>query len=271
MQVSAYTIFSKNELTHIHSGLENLLAIWGEKWLIEMPPALSVHSVNNAYEAANSVPDSDKTETSIERQSTNGKCQLQFSTGMLQRIYRFATGDNTPKGISSKTTSSAEARLTTKILEDLLDTILSGSEPGSNATGYHIAQPSDSTEIDLSMKQGSGTVIATITDQDTAMRLVLSESLAKHLAGRMSPKKERVNLTSRKSVIGHGNLKVQVTAGEIELRLSDLLGLLPGHVLRLNLKKNQPFILETTDTQTKICDAYLGQRDGHKAIQLINP
>jgi flagellar motor switch/type III secretory pathway protein FliN len=164
-----------------------------------------------------------------------------------------------------------ETLLVTKILKDLIVMVAPGQHVASS-TVLNPQMKDEQREVpdDINVHKGSGAVMAKIEDRDWSCDLLLSHGIAQHLTGAGRPKTARTGLTSRKTVIGHGKIALRVTAGEIELSLSDLLDLKPGHVMRLSQKIDQPFALETVDTQTRICAAYLGQRDGNKAIQLIN-
>jgi len=268
MQVHTYTLFGKKELAAIQAGLDNLLAIWAEKWLMAGISCPSVTAVSNAFEAnLESFKTSDASWTSMDLHNAVGTCTLGFPSQTHQPMYRRITGDNSPRPMQGKAASPVETGLVAKVLSDLLATILSGMNSDSTSVA---TDKTARIQPELHLQKGSGTVAVTIADQECVIHLLLSPTLAWHLAGNSQPKGARAHLTSRKSVIGHGKMKVRVTAGEINLRLSDILELKPGHVMRLNMKTDRPFVLETADTQTKICDAYLGQRDGCKAIQLIN-
>lgn len=273
MQVHPFTIFGRKDLAAIQSGLDSIVSMWSEKWLVATAACPAVTSVKNAYEMDIPAVHSDNTDnTSIGRKNNNAFCKLAFSAQTPLHIYRRATGDSTPKAAQGKSTAVIETQLAIKILDDLLKMILADEDAGEAAPQgqQNEKASSPSLQVNLINHKGSGTVIATIEDQDCSLHLVLSQALAKYLASGNKLKGKAASLASRKSVIGHGKMKLRVTAGDIELRLSDLLDLKPGHVMLLNQKIDQPFVLETADTQTRICDAYLGQRDGNKAIQLIN-
>lgn len=266
MQPQLFTIFSKQDLAAIQSSLDSVLSLWSEKWFAGTP-SLSITSVTNAFE--------DKAQTSagpetVEHASMRGSCKLNFSSKTQQQIYARATGDRIAKSVPESQLGTIEATLSKNILSDLLFSIapnLAGSD--SKRSLQTPAQPT--FLADLSLKKGAGTVIVNIGDSSAcSFRLFLSQSLAQHLTGKSRPKAATASLTPRKSVVGHGMLKIQITAGEAELQLSDLVDLKPGHVVRLNLKPDQTFIVEVKETRQKICDAYLGQQNGNKAIQLIN-
>lgn len=273
MQTRAFTIFSKKDLAAIHSSLDSLLSLWVEKWFISTVSSPTVTAVSNAYEtSALPMSSDDGSEESIDRhRADGGACRLVFPAQMLQQIYCRATGDRITKTAYRNQAGTVESGLSRKVLDDLLAMLLpesSAAEPANQS--YPKGQSLRPQQADWRTDKGSGTVVATIAEQDSVIHLILSQSLAQSLSGNSRRTTERTSLTPRKSVIGHGTLKIQVSAGEAELRLSDLVGLLPGHVVRLNLQPDQPFTVETADTRLKLCDAHLGQRDGNKAIQLIN-
>lgn len=271
MKVSTFTIFTRQDLAAIQSGLNSALSTWADKWFVTTAALPAVNAIANAYEAEPLSNGQQGMGGNIERSGDNGAaCQLIYSSHTLQHVYSRITGEHVIKATQKNLFSTIESTFLEDALDDLLATLLQTQSPADQAAPQVYDVPSlPVARLSLPPHKGSGTVIATITDQDSTFYLYLSQRLARTLCGAPHAIKTGAKLTSRKAAIGHGKLKIQITAGEAELRLADLMELRSGNVIRLNLKPNQPFTVQT-DSHQMICHAYLGKRDGSKAIELIN-
>ncbi|TCS37729.1 type III flagellar switch regulator (C-ring) FliN [Paucimonas lemoignei] len=259
MEVCKYTIFTKQDLAAIQAGLNSAISAWADKWFITVAALPVADTVVNGHEAVPLESGRQGLAGSFElRSHSSGACQLAYSSRTLQHLYSRITGDHVIKATSKDLFGTVGSAVLLQALDDLLAIILQG----------HDAASSEQIQLSQLLRKGSGTVVATITDQDSTIHLYLSQSLARMLSGTTGIIKTGAKLSSRQALIGSGKLKIQVTAGEAELRLADLMELRPGNVIRLNLKPNQPFTVQMADTQQVICHAYLGKRDNNKAIEL---
>lgn len=266
MQVSPYTIFTRTDLAAIQSSLEHILSVWSEKWFISTASLPTAASIANAFEFDATAIGS---EYHVERHSDKGACRFVYTARTHQKIYARTTGDHVTKAIQKIQPASLESSLLIKVLDDLMALVLNDPSKSGPATSFpYQDENADTPRKDFGLHKGSGAVVATIKDQDSIAHLYLSQGAARALCG-MPNSATSAKLVSRKAVIGHGTLKIQVTAGEAELRLADLVDLKPGNVVRLNMKPDQPFIVQTADTHEKICRAYLGTSRQNKAIELI--
>ncbi len=118
---------------------------------------------------------------------------------------------------------------------------------------------------------GSGVVVAVVGMQDQRLRLLLSPALAWQLAGVDRPARSPAQLVSRRVAVRETRVKLRVCAGAATLGLSDLLQLVPGQVVRLDLKPGQPFLLEAAGQAQTAGHAWLGRIGQNKAIQLNHP
>ncbi len=247
-----YRIFTAKDLTTIRHGVDNTLTAWSDHWFPTGTSVLACSSAANAHASAVLPGDPG---ICIQRHTREGGCQILCPTAAMQQLYCNATGDRFSKA-THEDANTLIRHFVSNMLNELLVTLL----PDNTIA-----------PTDLPMHKGSGTVLLNLGDSDWSASILLSYALAQRLAGSTPSSASRNALAARKSVIGHGQLKVLVSAGHVELRLADLAELAPGHVIRLNLKTDQPFIVENAATGMKICDAHLGQREQHKAVQLTHP
>lgn len=63
-------------------------------------------------------------------------------------------------------------------------------------------------------------------------------------------------------------LRVQADLSPVSLRLGDLASLGVGDIVRLNHALDQPLSLSLPGAQEPLCAGWLGQRNGHKALEL---
>ncbi len=249
MQPQPYRIFTASNLAAIQHAVNDSLSAWSDHWFSTGTPMTALSAATNAH-VSPALPSDPG--LCIERQTREGGCRILCSTSAMQQLYCNATGDR-----FNKATHEDANTLIHHLVSNMLNALLATLLPG------HAIVPTD-----LPMHKGSGTVLLNVGDGNGSASILLSYALAQRLAGSTPSSVPRNPLISRKSVIGHGQLKVLVSAGHVELRLADLAELTPGHVIRLNLKTDQPFIMENATTGMKLCAAHLGQREHHKAVQL---
>lgn len=272
MQVRPYIIFGKKDISAISTAIENVLSLWWEKWFASGEATADVTAVENAFESHFNQTESDENGLMLDcRTNNNEACSIFYTEQLLQQLVYRATGNHIP-GVSHRWhRHSVEAKLARKILRDLAMMFL---EPMANkeiATELLSCDELKFSSQSVSRPvKGYGDIVITIRVQENSFYMMLPFPAVCRLSSFNRPEAPRSALSPRRENIGQGKLKVQVTAGEAELQLSDLVGLARGQVVRLNLKPGQAFSLESADTHVKICDAYLGQRQGNKAIQLVS-
>lgn len=258
MQSQLYRIWTEKTLQLLQSQIDDAIAGWSEQWFISTLPMFNPSLVKNAYTDSSSVQHEG---LFVARQTEEGHCQLFIPHSVAQQIYTRSTGDTNYKPTRDDKANKIMQNFIQKVGNNLLVKLLHN---------LHSDEISDPFLVKLPFTKGGGTVFVQINHPEFAMQMFLSQGIVRQLTNENKPSTNVASLVSRKAGIGQGVLKMRVTAGEVEIRLADLADLAPGQVLRLNLETDQPFVLENAETQLKICDAYLGQRAGHKAVQLMN-
>lgn len=293
--ITRHIIFTGRNLTAVQAALDAALARWHGKWLPASAAPPVVHAPGNAHEAdADAVHvGGGEIETDCGAGCAAGDeagappCRLIAPLPALHRLLQMATGDTAPDASAPKPMSAFERTLVARMLADLLDSVaaavaptatkspaapefagpitqLGPAAPAAGHAGRRQQHPFKAT-------RGSGVVVAVIGIGEQRLRLLLSPALAWRLAGASIPARPLAQLTSRRAAIGATRLKLRVCAGDATLRLSDLIQLAPGQVLRLDRKPGQPFILEAAGKAEPAGHAWLGQLGQYKAIQLNHP
>lgn len=242
--IQTYFIFTEKQLAQIQRRAGDRLELWAEKWLPNNHGLRAV-SAQNAHERTPG--------TQSESEIAHLGVKLISTCEDRQKIYEQLTNDR-----YHKATHDNAIGLINRVVETMLKD-LAAAFAGQNPSP--ISPPSQ--------YQGSGTVLVHIETSEWGLQLMLPQTVARQLID-PPPAPAKATLAPRKSCIGKGRVKVRVNAGEVEIKLAELAELAPGQVVRLNLKTNQAFKLTVADTEAKLCNAYLGQCEGKKAVQLIS-
>jgi flagellar motor switch/type III secretory pathway protein FliN len=256
MVVTPYKIFTNVQLAQSMLRVNAVLNDWNRKWLRSPDSKFFVTSIQNAYDALPAEPDGNT--ISIDRATTNGSSLFRLSSKAASELYGHATGDRLEILGQHTIESTMPGQLVKKMVQDFLIMLESANSQKSTVIS------SDAPRF----AKGSGTLVISLAGSDWMARCVVSHNIATTLVDTQPSAINREELTTRRAAIGSGRLKVRATAGSVTLSLANLSELRPGDVLRLDVKTTQAFELENAETYMKICHAFLGQRDNHKALQL---
>jgi hypothetical protein len=293
--ITRHIIFTGRNLAAMHAALDAVLARWHGKWLPAAAAAPGVHAVSNAHEAGADAVHVGGGEIHVDCGAGCGAgyeagappCRLIAPLPALHRLLQAATGDAAPDARVPKPMGAFQRALVARMLADLLDSVAAtvattatkspaGPEVAGPLTQRAAAAPAAGydgrrQQQPFMAARGSGVAVAVIGIGEQRLRLLLSPALAWRLAGEVIPARPPAQLASRRAAIGATRFKLRVCAGDATLRLSDLMQLAPGQVLRLDRKPGQPFILEAAGKAGPAGHAWLGQLGQHKAIQLNHP
>ncbi|MDO8299553.1 FliM/FliN family flagellar motor C-terminal domain-containing protein [Lacisediminimonas sp.] len=287
--IAAYTIFTGRSLAAVHARLDAALALWHAKWLPASTTPPRVHAVSNAHEAGAGAVHVSVDEIHVDCVTGSGAgapaCRLIAPLSALHCLLQMATGDAAPDAPAPQPMGAFERALVKRMLADLADSIAaavatsaakSPARPDVAGQLTQLARVAPAAggrqeQHPFMATRGSGVVLVVLGIGEQRLRMLLSPALAWRLAGEHIPAPGPAQLASRRAAIGAIRIKLRVCAGDATLRLSDLMQLAPGHVLRLDLKPGQPFILEAAGKPGPAGHAWLGQLGQHKAIQLNHP
>lgn len=250
---------------------------------VALPPWSRVNAIANANPAHASAARPASGELQAQAAAGACGCVVIAAKPALQRLVALACCDRSPQ-----TQLAAPDDFVTTLSRDVLSSLAASivaaagvagtaSAPGississDSSTSTIASTASDQSGSPLSTATGSGTVIACAGAVPQALRIILSQELAWRLAGQPQAQARPAALTPAHAAIGHAPLTMRVLAGQASLRLADLLQLAPGDVLRLDLQPGAPFPLDIAGVRCTAAQAWLGQLDGHKAIQLTQP
>lgn len=118
----------------------------------------------------------------------------------------------------------------------------------------------------IDLRQGSGSVLLTVTLTDDRARVWLSQQAVRDWCRPHPAKAIGPALASRLEAIAKRRLGFKLLAGDASLRLADVMALQPGNVIRLDTGPDQPMAL-VTDSGVSLGPCYLGMLNGQPVIQ----
>lgn len=180
-------------------------------------------------------------------------CHVQCQPGLIERLLFGALAVQQPSELAGEVAHSALADLARRCL------------PGAGAP----LQSSDAPDA-AQWLRGSGALHIGLEMPEGQIQWLLNGAAARHWLAATRAKAARSpspRLHDLHSAIGHGRLRLAAWTGQAEIDFATLQSLAVGDVIALDLRIDQPLCL-SVDKQPATRRAYLGSRDGRRALRL---
>ena len=266
MQVSAFKLLSKRELTRIQADLDTLLKRWAQSWYVTIDSGIDVSLDSCEQFRVKDLPHSDAAwfVTSVGDDSWVAVAPQDDSVNAIQGLLG---EDFTDADDIRDNGSILASELDETLLYDLVDNVLqqamrnAGRHDNPHHTKRPLAQPV--------WRYGSAAVCARITVGGKNTYLVMSPELVNcFLPSRVPTHKELGPLTRVTTAIEPTMVKLEITAGNAVLNIAELRGIAVGDIVRLDTKLDQP--LSVMFGGKRLCSAFLGTQEGSKAVMLMS-
>ncbi|MDB5839824.1 MAG: hypothetical protein JWQ23_1776 [Herminiimonas sp.] len=269
MAVRLFTLWGRSEIEQLRQPLQEGLTGWRAKWLGAGKSPEPAIILRNGYEfEAADAPRALFQQQFLGCRDSGGKhlCAIRFAPRLLPALYASAVRD--PAAAPAMAADPLAMQLTCRMLRDLLERIIAAAAAAA-ASGAppHGASFTEYDAPPISSARGEGAVVVALTIEQIDAALYLAPDMVRSWVKRGVPRGAAQALSTRRAALADTGVSFMIEAGSAVLSLSDLAGLAPGQVVRLETGLGQPMKVRGAGSPAW-CGAYLGLRDGTKAVQL---
>jgi len=261
MRVRPFKLINKTEFAFINARVQEILAGWTEKWLIDSEMNVATTAADKAKESMGSG------KGNWWRVSASPECwigiYLPFQS--LNLLSAALSGDRS--ALTEESAPPLLSELVNKALFDLAEPVLNGLLGKQGQADIIHQGPPEET-----WNWGSGAVLIDLGFGGGKFCLLLSPELTAKTLGKLVATQESTgDLISVVEALASQTAELDVWLGEAELELAVIQSISVGDVIRLEKKIGQPLHMCLKENKEKeICAGFPGAYKGNKAIQLTN-
>lgn len=259
MRIRPFKLINKTEFGFIHVRVQEILAGWTEKWLLDNAMSVAAAAADNAKESIGGGA------ANWRRVSISPECWVGIYASFPSLNLLSTSLSGARSVLTEEPPSPLLCELVNKALLDLAESVFTGLLGKQERADIIRQAPPEET-----WKWGSGAVLIDLGFAGEKFHLLLSPELTNRTLGKVAASQESTgNLISVVEALASQTAELDVWLGDAELELAVIQSISVGDVIRFEKKIDQPLHVCLKDNKEKeICVGFPGAYKGNKAIQL---